>query len=446
MSSIKYLMRSVLILFIAGSVLILTAHAQENPKKLSLNEAISTALTNNKDIHLAMLDERIAVSNYQQTNAIFLPQVGVSYTAIGTNNPLNAFGFKLQQRTITQSDFNPDRLNHPSETPDYMAKLEVQQPLVNVDMLYQRMGAKKQTEVYQYKMERAREYLTFQVQKAYLQLQLAYSVVTVLEEALQTTQSVYTYTDNYFKQGLIQKSDVLNAQVQVATLTSNLAKANSNVHNTSGYLRLLMGDSTGGVYKTDTITIELKNTPFPKNIELSRADFIAMQKGIEASDLMIRSNQMSYLPKLNAFGAYQYNDSRLMGFGENSYLVGVQLSWNVFNGNRTRNTIATRKLERNKMVIQLALQKDQSQLELDKAYRDLDDAMSEIEQGKIAVEQASEALRILQNRYQKGLVNTTDVLMAQTQLAQHKFSLAQAYFTASLTQAYLQFLTTHTNN
>ena len=58
------------------------------------------------------------------------------------------------------------------------------------------------------------------------------------------------------------------------------------------------------------------------------------------------------------------------------------------------------------------------------------------------MEQATEALRILQNRYQQGLVNTTDVLMANTQVLQQKFALAQAVFNANVTKAYIKFLNT----
>jgi len=125
-------------------------------------------------------------------------------------------------------------------------------------------------------------------------------------------------------------------------------------------------------------------------------------------------------------------------------LVGIQLSWNIFNGNKTKHVIASQKLERDKLSVQLAQQKDQSRTELDKAYRDLSDASFEADQDKAAIEQATEALRILQNRYQQGLVNTTDVLIADTQLSQLKFSLAQAQFTVDVTRAYIQLLTTTT--
>ena len=427
---------------ITANLYVTCISAQSSIKKLSLNEAITTALNNNKSIQIAKLDENIAASNYKQTEAIYLPQIGVSYTAMSTNNPLNAFGFKLQQKSITQNDFNPDLLNHPSGTPDFTTKIEVQQPLINMDMFYQQKAAAKQTEIYQYKTQRTKEYLSFEVQKAYLQLRLAYDAEKVLEEALQTTKSVYAFTENHFQQGLIQKSDLLNVQVQVTTVESNLSKAKSNIGNASDYLSLLMGQKSGFIYTVSDTESTAAAFTDTTGIAATRADFMAMQKAIEASDLMIRSNKMSYLPKLNAFGSYQLNDSRMLGFGANAYLAGVQLSWEIFKGNRTKNTIATETLERNKLNEQLAQQKDQSQLELSKALRDLTDAQFEIKQQKDAVEQAAEALRILQNRYQQGLVNTTDVLMANTQLSQQKFALAQAIFTANVTKAYIQFLHT----
>ena len=103
----------------------------------------------------------------------------------------------------------------------------------------------------------------------------------------------------------------------------------------------------------------------------------------------------------------------------------VQLSWTIFKGTQTRNKIATQNLERDKLAEQLANQKDEGSLELNKTYRRLEDARFRITQQKTAVDQADEALRILQNRYQQGLVNTTDVLMAQTQLSQQKLGYVQ---------------------
>ena len=438
-----YLFSKVLLLIFSMSILSSKCLAQDSIKNLTLNKAIEAAIANNRDIRLATIDEHIAAANYKQTQAVFLPQVDLSLTGMGTNDPLSAFGYKLEQRAINQNDFAPSLLNHPSSTGDFMTRIEVQQPILNIDMLYQRKAAAIEAEVYKYKTQRTIEYLTFEVQKAYLQLKLANNAVQLLEETLVTTKAVYTYTNNHFHQGLIQKSDLLNAQVQLNMVETNLNKAKGNVRNASDYLSLLMGSKSGTLYYIDP-AFEPAGLAADSSLIIGskRADFIAMQKAIDASDLMIKSSRMSYLPRLNAFGNYQYNDSRLTGLGANSYLLGVQLSWSVFKGNKTKNAITVQKLERDKLSEQLAQQKEQSQLEINKAMRDLTDDGFEMKQDNAAIEQAAESFRILQNRYQQGLVNTTDVLMAQSQLLQQKFALAQAGFNMNLTRFYLQFLTT----
>jgi outer membrane protein TolC len=361
---------------------------------------------------------------------------------MSTNNPLNAFGFKLQQKSISASDFNPDLLNNPKGTPDFSTKLEVMQPIINLDLLYQKKAAEKQAEMYQYQTQRTKEAIQLEVQKAYLQLGLIHASIKVLEEALNTSRKVESFTDNRFKQGLIQKSDLLNAQLQVRSVETNLAKAKSNLGNASDFMSLLMGQTTGQIFHVDEIAYSTATESGIIPIPLAdRADFMAMQKAIDATDLSIVAAKKSYLPKLNAFGAYQLNDSRMLGFGANAYLAGVQLSWDIFKGNRTKNNIATQVLEKNKLSSQLLQQKEQAQLELGKTYRDLNNATYQRTQQEKAVEQATEALRILQNRYQQGLVNTTDVLMATTQLAQQQLALIQASYDKQISLAQIKFMT-----
>ena len=418
-----------------------TLQAQEKSKELSLDEATTLALTNNRSVQLANADISIAAANYKQTEAIYLPQIGFSFTGMSTNNPLNAFGFKLQQKSISAADFNPILLNNPGGTPDFTTSLMVQQPLINMDMVYQRKGAEKQIEVYEYKKQRTKEYIGFEIKKVYLGLQFSYKAIAVLEEALATTKAVLGFTDNHYKQGLVQKSDVLNVQVQVAAVENNLAKTKTAISNASDYLSLLMGVPAGTIYTVNNIIEPITGDP-ASEVSASRSDFVAMRKAVEASDLMIRSGKMSYLPKLNAFGSYQLNDSRMLGFGAGAYLAGIRLSWDIFKGNITKNSIATQTLERNKLNTQLEQQKEQSQTELAKAKRDLSDSQFEINQYTKAIEQATESLRILQNRYEQGLINTTDIMMATSQVSQQKLALAQAVYNKHITIAYLQFLTT----
>lgn len=413
----------------------------QNISKITLAEAINSALSSNKDVLIASLDERVATEQHKQTQAIFLPQITASYSAMATDNALSAFGFKLQQQAVTATDFNPSLLNHPSASYDVMAKFEVKQPLLNLDMVYQRKGANKMTEFYKFKAQRTREYITFEVQKTFMQLQFAYNATSVVEDALKTARSVSEFTSNRFDRGLLQKSDLLNAQVQVNLLETKLSEANSNVQNISDLLGLLIGKPAKTTY--DPSGTWDNNAITPANLLAdTRADFMALERAVEASRLSIHASRASLLPRINAFALYQYNNSNLSGFGAGSYLTGVQLSWSIINGTQTRHQINERKQTYNKLATQLGQQKEQAEVELAKTQRSIHDATIRVAQQKLAVEQSEESLRILRNRYEKGLVNTTDVLQAQTQLSQFQLGYQQAILERNVTQAYLQLLST----
>ncbi len=427
-----------------GLALLLLAgrlRAQEAPVHLSLRQAIDTSLRYNQDLQLAGLDERIAASRAREANAVYLPRVDVSYSALATNDPLNAFGFRLQQRSVKSPDFNPDWLNHPGGTADFMTQLQVQEPLVNLDQAYQRRAARQEAEMYRLKNNRSREYVAFEATKAYLQLQLAGDAVGVLEDALRAAQALDRFTRDRVNQGLLQESDALNVQVHLHAVETRLAEARSEVRNASDYLSLVMGKPYGTLYLPDTGSLGIR-PPAPTDtlIPDNRSDLAALRAGLEAAGLMIRSERSSLLPRLNGFASYQFHDAAATGFQAGSYLAGLRLSWTLFEGGRVRNRIATRKLERDRLASQLTQQQRQSQLELTKALRQLEDAGYRISQQRLAVTQAAEALRILEDRYEQGLVNSTDVLMAQAQLSQQKLEFAGACFHYHLTAAYSQFL------
>ena len=416
--------------------------AQQKSQFLSVKEAVDAVTSNNSAVQSARIDEAIAQQKYKQTNAGFLPQVNFSYSALATNNPLNVFGFKLQQRTVTAADFNPDKLNHPSGTSDFTTKIEVQQPLLNMDAVYMKKSAEAQVESYQFKTKRTSEYLIFETQKAYYQLQLAHQAVAVWEESLSTVKSIYDFTNNRFKQGLIQKSDLLNVEVQVLDIESKLNEAKANVLNASDYLSVLMNKPMGVSYSTDSLQQLQSEGGIEINIPEKRNDFLAIGKAMEATGLMIKSSKMKLLPRVNAFGSYQLNDKKFTGFNANSYLAGIQLTWNIFDGNNIKRQVDGLKLEQEKLGVQLHSMQQENQMMLDKGYRDLANALFKIKQQNAAMSQADEALRILQNRYTEGLVNTTDILSAQTLLSQQKLMLGQAIYSSNTSQAYIQFLTT----
>ncbi len=408
---------------------------------LSLEQARTLAREHNPELKMARLDQEISQADYRQTQAVFLPKIGVSYTALLTDNPLNAFGFKLQQQSISPADFDPAALNHPSATRDFSALAEIQQPLFHPDLYYQRKGARAMTEMYAFQRERSEQWVDFQVVQTYLQIQWSYRNREVLERALERARQMLRVAQNFLAQGLIQKSDELNVQVHVATLESHLSQAASAVENTSGALALLMGRAPE-VFRVDSLVLDhTLAADIPAQVPASRADFLALDKALDASASMLRSARMNRLPKLSAFGNYQWNDRDFGGLDAESYLVGVRMSWDLFSGTRTRNDIASKQLQYRKLQEKKDLQLSQARLDLDKARRDLRDARLDVHRQELAVQQSSEALRILENRHREGLVSTNDLLTAQNQWSQQQLQLARSVFACNVQAAYIEFVT-----
>ena len=412
----------------------------QNSPYITVDKAVEIAVKNNSNVKMSDLDGKVANANYHQTDAVFLPQITVGYTALSTNNPLNAFGFLLQQESVTAMDFDPAKLNNPGASQNYSTQVEAKLPLLNMDMIYARKGAKANEEVYRHKVERTKEYIEFEVRKAYTQLQMSYQARNILQKSLDDVKQIHQSVSNFYNQGLVQKSDVLNAQVQVNTIETALAKAESNIQNASDGLRLLMGlETSSDVYTTDSL---LQDISLYQDRELSsyRSDIMALNKAVDATNMIVKSSKMAFLPRINAFGSYSLNDSKAFKFGNDSYLVGINLSWTIFSGNQNRSKMKSAQFQRDKIQEEFSLHIKKEELELNKTKRDLNDSQVEINKQKASVEQADEALRILSNRHREGLASTTDLLMAQAQFFQQKLMLSQSIMSYNITDAYLNFL------
>lgn len=433
-------MKKIIVFIIASIATVSQVFAQQTV--LISKEEVATKVTeNNNSIKISQQEFMEAKADFNQTKAVFLPNITASHTGIVTTNPLMAFGSKLNQGILTQNDFNPDLLNNPDRVQNFATVLEVQQPLINLDGLYQRKAARASMEAMSLKRQRTEEYFSFEVEKAYMQLQLAYKGVAVLEKAEEATRANLKLAQNRFKQGYLQRADVLNVEVRVTEVQNQLQTAQSNVQNASNYLSFLMNDESYVVYQpSDSLavqTIMVKENDFSEN----RSDIRAMQLATNAYEAANKADKMAFLPRLNAFGSYELYDDNLFQASANGYVVGAQLSWDLFKGSQRIGQAQKSKATLEKSKLEYEQYISQSKLELNKALRMLTDAGNRLKLSELALEQSQESLRIRTNRFKEGLEKTSDLLGAETQFAQKQMEYYQTVFEFNYAQAYLNFLT-----
>ena len=408
---------------------------------ISKSEVMEKVMENNYTLKISEQEVLSAKGDYSQTRAAFLPNITASHTGMATTNPLMAFGFKLNQGIVTQGDFDPNKLNDPSQLEIFATKIEVQQPIFNLDGVYQRKAAKAKWRATQMQLERNGDYIKLESEKAYMQLQLAYKNLDVLEVVLKSAKENFRLTKNRFEQGYLQQADVLMVEVRVTEIENQLQYAKSNILNASEYLALLMDEKLEALLKpTDSLKVA-SNLITSEGLSANRSDIKAMEFALEAYKEGYNAEKMTFLPRLNAFGSYELYDDQIFQADADGYLFGASLTWNLLEGSKRFGKTQKSKAEYNKANLQLEQYKSESSIEVKKAKRMYEDTKNNLKLTQLALEQSREALRIRTNRFKEGLEKTSDLLMAETQVAQKELEYFNTIFEHNYALAYLQFLT-----
>lgn len=406
-------------------------------------------LANNTDLKISEAAFREAQGQYRQTNSLFIPSITASHTGISTTNPLMAFGSKLNQAILTPADFNPELLNDPEATTNYATKIEVNQPLINLDGMYQRRAAKFKMQAAALQQERSKEYLQLETRRAYMQLQLAYKAEGVVKKALKAAKENQKIAERNAAMGYLQKSDLLAINVRVLEVKNQLQSAKSQILNASNYLSFLMQETPGITYLPGD---SLVAAPYAGELEFrfndTRSDFQAMADATAAYKNMVTADKMAFLPRLNAFGSYELYDDKAFNFGASGYTVGAQLSWNILEGSKRFGKTQSSQAQYDQAVLENENYVAKSQMELERAKRTYADAVGKMKAGALALEQSREALRIRINRFEEGLERTSDLLGAETAVSQKELEFYQSVFEHNYALAYLEFLVaeSHTPN
>lgn len=415
--------------------------AAQTDVSIGLDQVKLKAKERNSSLQISAQDYAIAKAQYESSNAVLLPQINLSNTSTFTNNPLYAFGYKLLQRDVNSADFDPESLNDPGNVENYNTRIELIQPLINIDGWKERKMASMYAEASHLQMQRTEEYIELEATKTYMQLQLAYKSLEVVEKAKETALANQIWAKNNFDQGMMQTASYLHMEVRVAEIEHQLNLALSNVKNVSDYLQFLIGDESESLlHPSDELVLDVQDRNENSELSMNRKDLLAMQYSVDAQEKLLESSKMSFVPRANAIANYEWNDDSFMGFGANNYLIGIQLSWDIFSGYKNIGKIHQNKALLEKATLEQQKYIQESELELNKAKRHLIDAKNQVALTNLALEQSKEAYRITSNRFKQGLEKSKDLLQAETQYHEKELEHAQSIFNYNFSKAYLTFL------
>ncbi|MGF1670027.1 MAG: TolC family protein [Balneolaceae bacterium] len=419
------------------------AQQAEQIMEASLTDLLELAEENNYRIQISSFEEESARAQFRQTNAVFLPGLSAEVSGITTTDPVNAFGFKLKQEAFTEADFNTDILNNPDRIDHFSTKFEVRQPLFNPDKMMQRSSIKSRYRAAGEMTGATRQRIRFQVKQSYYRLIVSIEQVNVLETALEAAREIRRNTENFFEQGLISRADYLSSEVRVIEIESDLLAAEDNIETLQDNLNFLLGiqdnlrilPSDSLSEPADATLREVRNGVFTGNSVIRALEF---QK--TAAEKQLQSGRFSFLPSINAFGAYEMNDDVLLGNQGDNFTIGATLRWNLFSGFEKAGKVMQSKAELNRVNTALVQKREEQKLEIRKAERMLQQAQKQLQLANISIEQTGEDFRIRSDRYEQGLEKTSDLLTAKAGLLRSRLQRLHALYNLYESMAVLEMI------
>lgn len=396
---------------------------------MSLKDAVKQAVQAHPSLEAARAKVTAAAARVDQARSGQLPRVKYEESFQSGNNPVYVFGTLLTQRQFTAANFGLNSLNRPDPVNNFQSRVTAEQLIYDFGGLKNMLKAADLSRQMTEQERKAAELgLAAGVSRAYLGAQLTQQALAVAREAAQSASADLARALKMQAAGLITEADVLSLKVHVAAMEEMVIRAQAN----RKVALAALNEGLGLPLETALdLTTPLAAALAPagdaaKQALQSRPELGQIQLAGQAAEAQAAAAKSGYYPKIAMRGVFEADRQQFVRKGGANWMFGAGLEWNLFDGNRTRATVAEAKAQ--SAVAQASLRQLQSavRLEVKQAEAQFEAAAERLKVTEAGVAQSEESLRILRNRYQNGLATVTDVLRAQVAVSDAKMRRYQA--------------------
>jgi outer membrane protein TolC len=421
-------MTSARTVIIAGFVLLLvqatafagTPDSKGESGRLSLEQVVQAAMAHYPALKAAGLMTEAAGMDAEMASANRKPRLDLSATYSALDNPMYAFGNRLNQERISQADFDPAALNDPDVSYNSNYALSMYWPLhtggsVEGYVKAARAGqeAERARETY------ARRRLAAEAGQAFLGAVFLKRKAEVLSSFEETASSHRDLAESFVRNGMTVEADLMAAEVHLSAArreridtAGKLDTAVSTLsHLTGNYLpigaELLPEDFAACPVGEESLEDLLREAA------LNRAELRELEHRVRALDGMKRGVRGGGRTQVGLMGRTELNLEDPFGGGGESFSVMLMFNQSLYDGGARKAEIKKFDLQRHALLEMLAEKVSLVELEVRSAWNDLQAANEGVNVTREAATLAEENLRITDNRYRNGLVNYIELRDAE---------------------------------
>src|SRR5579863_7393183 len=377
---------------------LLAQQAEEAPR-LTLQQAVTIALEKNPERKAALADTKAASADVRESRSFLLPHVTFSETATRGNDPVYVFGSKLRQQRFATADFGLNVLNTPTPFGNFATRFGGTWNLFDSFGSWQAVNrAERAEDAEGHQLERTDQEVIFRVVDSYYGVLLARKQLGVAEQSLKTAQAILDRSKDRFESGVVVESDYLSAQVRLATRKQELIRAQNNMALARAQLSTSMGISAETEFDPVEVLVE-KNLPVTSIDDLEqkavekRPDLNRVRSEEEAQQQSVSIAKSSFGPRVDAFGGWEAdNPTLLAGGGGSSWLAGIEVQFDLFDGGAKRAKLSHERALEEKASAVKEMATDAIRLEVRRAYFDLDAARQQVDVARATIAGAQESL------------------------------------------------------
>ena len=401
----------------------------QGEREITLEEAFHSALRHNTLVSASAFRIDQARENIRIARSPMLPQVVLQGRAI-----------RLKETpTVTAPEGQPDVFPGFPAFPDRYNEVSIQasQVLFQGGRLMSGLQASRYiTDASEFEDYRTRQRILFSVSNGFYNVLFARRSAEIAESQLSRANQHLELARQRHEVGLVERTAVLRAQVQVAAAMESLEQARNNHAIAMEQLALEMGIPTPPESVKEPEEIHLENISVEAHIEIAfdnRRDLLASEKGLLAFQKQVEVERRAYLPTISMEGSYSWADDDAVYYGDDyTWQAALVLTYPLFTGLRDTAQIARAKAREAEAQASHNRIRQEIRVNVRSAYADIRTRKKMVQHFTDQVEAARANHDQLSAMFAEGIVSTIDVVDAQATLNEAEQGLASVYYRLQL--------------
>lgn len=424
------------ILFLLSQVTPAQNGLSTSEASLTLDQAISLALENNREVQNAALQAQKSENQLAAYRTHLFPSMKTSALI---SKPLTPFNLTIEQGALgtfpaTGPIPSENTIISSSKKPTAFVVASATQPLSQLWRINLTIkGLRAAEEMSQSQLRTKQQEVVKSVKNAYYSILQTQSQFESAEEMIKLCRELNRVTGEYFTQQIVLKPDLLEVQTRLAKSEYELLVLQNQLSTQKEQFNNLLGRPAQTPFSVSTVIETAQFVMRDADLVAARERAAAQRPEIATARAKVRqaeyerrAKRTEYLPDVSL----SFNYLAPINFSEflpkHIAQVGIQFEWDVFDWGRKKQELAEKTKTLTQARNDLLETENRVVIDVDSKYRKLQETAQMLRVSRLNQETAAANVQVNANQYRIQAVLLKDVLQAQSKLADANYQYQRA--------------------